>query len=202
MLAIYHPAPVIADPRPYDEVQACHRQAVDQTRAILQPHALPEHPARSARAVVRLPRVRQASPTRSCSTRPEPVVVGRRRAQTATSPTPRWTSTPASRLGRRCSSIPGPAARALSSQLLKAFGGPAEVLAASRASLAAIRAADVASAIARGATPDELEPHARLARAARPCAAARGTTPDYPAPLLAIGRSAAGAPVTSAGASC
>jgi len=51
--------------------------------------------------------------------------------------------------------IPGLSSRALVA-LLKAFGGPAEVMAASRASLTPLVGADLASAIAQGAAPDEL----------------------------------------------
>ena len=51
--------------------------------------------------------------------------------------------------------IPGLSSRALVA-LLKAFGGPAEVMAASRARLTRVVGADLASAIAHGAAPDEL----------------------------------------------
>ena len=51
--------------------------------------------------------------------------------------------------------LPGLSARALV-PLLKAFGGPAEILAASRASLGKWVPAELASAIARGADPAEL----------------------------------------------
>ena len=51
--------------------------------------------------------------------------------------------------------VPGLSARSLV-PLLKAFGGPAEVLAASRASLGKWVPAELAAAIVRGAAPDEL----------------------------------------------
>ncbi|MEP6996317.1 MAG: DNA-protecting protein DprA, partial [Betaproteobacteria bacterium] len=51
--------------------------------------------------------------------------------------------------------VPGLTARALVA-LLKAFGGPAQVLAASRASLAKLVPAELAAALAHGADPAEL----------------------------------------------
>jgi DNA processing protein len=81
--------------------------------------------------------------------------------------------------------IPGLSSRALVA-LLKAFGGPAEVIAASRASLTRLVGAELASTIAQGAAPDQLsrslvwlaEPgHALLA----------WDDAGYPSALLTIG---------------
>jgi DNA processing protein len=79
--------------------------------------------------------------------------------------------------------IPGLTARALF-ELLKSLGGPAEVRAASLASLSRCVPADVAAAIRRGPDPDELE--RTLAWLAVPGHSlfAWGDA-DYPAPLLA-----------------
>src|ERR1700688_2141729 len=81
--------------------------------------------------------------------------------------------------------IPGLPPRALVS-LLKAFGGPAEVLAASRASLSKWVSSELASAIAQGAAPDELS--RSLAWIAEPGHALLAwDDPAYPSALLTIG---------------
>src|SRR4029079_11431806 len=81
--------------------------------------------------------------------------------------------------------IPGLSARALVA-LLKAFGGPAEVLAASRASLTPLVGAELASAIAQGAAPDELS--RSLAWLAEPGHALLAwDDAAYPSALLTIG---------------
>ncbi len=80
--------------------------------------------------------------------------------------------------------VPGLSARALVS-LLKAFGGPVEVLAASRASLGKWVPAELASAIAHGADPAELGP--TLAWLAEPGhALVAWDDPAYPRALLTI----------------
>ena len=81
--------------------------------------------------------------------------------------------------------IPGLSSRALVA-LLKAFGGPAEVLAASRASLKPLVGAELASAIAQGAAPDELS--RSLAWLAEPGHALLAwDDAAYPSALLTIG---------------
>jgi DNA processing protein len=80
--------------------------------------------------------------------------------------------------------IPGLSSRALVA-LLKAFGGPAEVLAASRASLKPWVGAELASVIAHGAAPDELS--RSLAWLAEPGhALVAWDDPAYPSALLTI----------------
>ena len=80
--------------------------------------------------------------------------------------------------------IPGLSSRALVA-LLKAFGGPAEVLAASRASLGKWVSAELASAIASGGAPDELSRSlAWLAESGHALVA--WDDPAYPAALLTI----------------
>jgi DNA processing protein len=81
--------------------------------------------------------------------------------------------------------IPGLSPRALVA-LLKAFGGPAEVLAASRAALKSSVGAELASAIAQGAAPDELS--RSLAWLAEPGHALLAwDDAAYPSALLTIG---------------
>jgi DNA processing protein len=81
--------------------------------------------------------------------------------------------------------IPGLSSRALVA-LLKAFGGPAEVLAASRASLKPSVGAELASAIVQGAAPDELS--RSLAWLAEPGHALLAwDDAAYPSALLTIG---------------
>jgi DNA processing protein len=81
--------------------------------------------------------------------------------------------------------IPGLSSRALVA-LLKAFGGPAEVLAASRASLKPLVGVELASAIAQGAAPDELS--RSLAWLAEPGHALLAwDDAAYPSALLTIG---------------
>jgi DNA processing protein len=81
--------------------------------------------------------------------------------------------------------IPGLSSRALVA-LLKAFGGPAEVLAASRASLKPSVGAELASAIAQGAASDELS--RSLAWLAEPGHALLAwDDAAYPSALLTIG---------------
>ena len=81
--------------------------------------------------------------------------------------------------------IPGLPARALVA-LLRAFGGPVEVLAASRASLGKWVSSELASAIAQGAAPDEL--HRSLAWIAEPGHVLLAwDDPAYPSALLTIG---------------
>ena len=58
--------------------------------------------------------------------------------------------------------LPRVSARALVA-LLKSFGGPAEVLAASRARLAKVVPAEIAAAIAPRSGPCRARPHARVA---------------------------------------
>ena len=80
--------------------------------------------------------------------------------------------------------IPGISARALVA-LLKAFGGPAEVLAASRASLGKWVSGELATAISRGADPAELE-RTRAWLAEPGHALVAWDDPAYPRALLAI----------------
>jgi DNA processing protein len=81
--------------------------------------------------------------------------------------------------------IPGLSARALVA-LLKAFGGPSQVLAASRASLGKWVSPELASAIAHGPAPDELR--RSLAWLAEPGHALLAWDDSaYPAALLTIG---------------
>jgi DNA processing protein len=80
--------------------------------------------------------------------------------------------------------IPGLSSRALVA-LLKAFGGPVEVLAASRASLSKWVSAELASAISSGGAPDELS--RSLAWLAQPGhALVAWDDPAYPSALLTI----------------
>ena len=80
--------------------------------------------------------------------------------------------------------VPGLSPRALFA-LLKAFGGPADVLAASRASLSKVVAPELAAAVVRGADPSELERTLSWAREPGHALLA-WDDPAYPQALLTI----------------
>jgi len=80
--------------------------------------------------------------------------------------------------------VPGVSPRALVA-LLRAFGGPAEVIAASRASLASVVAGDIAALIERG--PDRAQLHRTLTWLGEPGhALIAWDDPSYPQALLSI----------------
>ena len=200
VLAIYHPAPVIPDPRPYEGPDVFSKLS-EATKVIVPPTKFLNVPPERSGSAVRVPRVRP----RRLRDSAQYGRTGCRRRHGAQALEPFRYKRPMEIDARveawaSLQLLPRVSARALVA-LLKAFGGPAQVLAASPAMLAKVVPAETAAAIARGPDPATLEQ--TLAWLREPGhALVAWDDPAYPHALLTHRRSTTGPVLCTVAANC